>query len=30
MLTDVGLALVGAGSLAGGLVLRKRRSGSRI
>jgi hypothetical protein len=29
-LTDVGLALVGAGSLAGGLVLRKRRSGSRI
>jgi hypothetical protein len=29
-LTDVGLALAGAGSLAGGLVLRKRRSGSRI
>jgi hypothetical protein len=29
-LTDVGLALVGAGSLAGGLVIRKRRSGSRI
>jgi hypothetical protein len=28
-LTDVGLALVGAGSLAGGLLLRRRRSGSR-
>ena len=30
VLTEVGLALVGAGSLAGGLVLHKRRSGSRI
>jgi hypothetical protein len=29
-LTDVGLGLVGAGSLAGGLVLRRRRSGSRL
>jgi hypothetical protein len=28
-LTDVGLGLLGAGSLAGGLVLRKRRSRSR-
>jgi hypothetical protein len=30
VLTDVGLGLLGAGSLAGGLVLRKRRSGPRI
>jgi hypothetical protein len=29
-LTDVGIGLLAAGSLAGGLVLRKRRSGSRI
>jgi hypothetical protein len=29
-LTDVGLGLLAAGSLAGGLVLRKRRSGSRV
>lgn len=28
-LTDVGLGLLGAGALAGGLVLRRRRSGSR-
>jgi hypothetical protein len=28
-LTDIGLGLLGAGALAGGLVIRRRRSGSR-